>query len=373
MKKSRILLMMAAAAMLAVTGCGSQQAETTGAAAETGAAETEAETTEAETEAETAEAASEEGEEEEHFYIDDTLLRVGSLKGPTTIGLVNMMEAAEADELPYQAEFTMATTGDELTAKMVSGDMDIALVPANLASVLYNKTEGQISVIDINTLGVLYGVTGDESIQSLGDLEGKTVYMTGQGTTPEFAFNYILEQNGLSGKVTVEFRNEATEIAALLKEDPTRIAILPQPFATVTMQQNESVREFLDLTEEWKKCPDSGDSQLVTGVTIVRNDFLKEHEALVAEFVLEHQESALQAVEDMDTTSELVAKYGIIEKAPVAKLALPKCNIVCVTGAEMKEALSGYLDVLYQANPQSVGGALPGDDFYAFVEEAEES
>ena len=372
MKKSRILLMMAAAAMLAVTGCGSRQAETTEASAETSAAETEAETTEAETEAETTEGASEEGEEE-HFYIDDTLLRVGSLKGPTTIGLVNMMEAAEADELPYQAEFTMATTGDELTAKMVSGDMDIALVPANLASVLYNKTEGQISVIDINTLGVLYGVTGDESIQSLGDLEGKTVYMTGQGTTPEFDFNYILEQNGLSGKVTVEFRNEATEIAALLKEDPTRIAILPQPFATVTMQQNESVREFLDLTEEWKKCPDSGDSQLVTGVTIVRNDFLKEHEALVAEFVLEHQESALKAVEDMDTTSELVAKYGIIEKAPVAKLALPKCNIVCVTGAEMKEALSGYLDVLYQANPQSVGGALPGDDFYAFVEEAEES
>ena len=154
MKKSGILLMMAAAAMLAVTGCGGQQTETTGAAAETSAAETEAETTEAETEAETASAASEEGEEE-HFYIDDTLLRVGSLKGPTTIGLVNMMEAAEADELPYQAEFTMATTGDELTAKMVSGDMDIALVPANLASVLYNKTEGQISVIDINTLGVL--------------------------------------------------------------------------------------------------------------------------------------------------------------------------------------------------------------------------
>lgn len=360
LEKKQLLPLFMALAVMGMSACGKKadDAQATTKAAET---ETEAVTeTSAESETET--------EEDESHYLDDTVIRVGSLKGPTTIGLVNMMAAGEAGELPYQAEFTMATTADEITAKIVSGDMDIALIPANLASVLYNKTDGGISVLNINTLGVLYGVTGDESITSLEDLAGKTVYMTGQGSTPEFSFNYILEENGLLDQVTVEFKNEATEIAALLKEDPAKIAILPQPFATVTMQQNENVKEFLNLTEEWEKCEGSNGSQLVTGVTVVRNEFLEEHEALVAEFVLEHQESAELANSDMDTTSELVAKYGIIEKAPIAKLALPKCNIVCITGTEMKEALEGYLEVLLAANPQSVGEATPGEEFYAFTE-----
>ena len=299
---------------------------------------------------------------------DNSKLRVGSLKGPTTIGLVNLMEKAEAGETDIDYEFTMATTADEISAKLVSGDMDIALIPANLASVLYNKTEGGVSVTDINTLGVLYGVTGDESVQSLQDLEGKTVYMTGQGSTPEFAFNYILSENGLSGKVNIEFKNEATEIAALLKADPTGTAVLPQPFATVCLKQNENLREFLDLNEEWDKCESSEGSQLVTGVTVVRNDLLKEQGDAVKAFMADHEASVKMTEEDPDHTSELVAKYGIIEKAPIAKAALGKCNIVCISGEEMKTALSGYLNVLFEANPQSVGGELPGDDFYAVVE-----
>ena len=377
MKKSgkKILLAAAAAAMLLSSGCGqsaagSTEAETSQAVTETAAAEETTAEASVSAEAAETETAGEEtaGAEEEAEYIDDAVLRVASLKGPTTMGLVNMMSENEAKELPFQAEFTMAAAADEITAKVASGDVDIALVPANLASVLYNRTEGGVSVVDINTLGVLYGVTGDESVKSLADLKGKTVYMTGQGSTPEYAVNYVLSQNGLSDEVKLEFKSEATEVAALLAEDPSNIAILPQPFATVAMQQNDALSQFLDLTEEWEKCADSGDSKLVTGVTIVRNEFLAEHEALVAEFVLEHEESALKANEDTEGTAELVAKYGIIEKAPIAKLALPKCNIVCITGAEMKDALSGYLSVLYNANPKSVGGALPADDFYAFTE-----
>ena len=365
-------------AALLMMGCGKKaeetaavQAETTAEAAGTESVEETSEAADAKTEENAEEKASGEAEDEaasEGHYIDDTVIRVGSLKGPTTMGLVNMMADGEADKLPYQAEFTMAAAADELSAKIASGDIDIALIPANLAAVLYNKTEGGISVLNINTLGVLYGVTGDESVKSLADLKGKTVYMTGQGTTPEFAFNYILAQNGLTEDVKIEFKSEATEIAALLKEDPTKIAVLPQPFATVVQQQTPEVKEIFDLTEEWKKCPDSGNSQLVTGVTVVRNDFMKEHEALVAEFVLEQQESVQRAAENLDETAELVAKYGIIEKAPIAKLALPKCSLSCITGSEMKDALSGYLSVLYAANPKSVGGTLPADGFYAFVE-----
>lgn len=362
-RKNLLKTAVLAAAMLALCACGN------GAKAETETTVTE---TAAESETETTAAAAESSVEETEgadVLSDETTVRVGSLKGPTTIGLVNMMEENEEGRLPFAAEFSMAAAADEMTAKLVGGDVDIALIPANLAAVLYQKTEGGISVIDINTLGVLYGVTGDESVQSLSDLAGKTVYMTGQGTTPEYAFEYILAQNGLSDQVTLEFKSEATEIAALLKEDPSGIAVLPQPFATVVQQQNESVKQFLDLTEEWKKCADSGASELVTGVTVVRSEFLSAHEELVNAFVQQHEASALSAMENVDQTAELVAKYGIIEKAPIAKLAIPSCNIVCITGAEMQDGLSGYLDVLYQANPKSVGGALPGDDFYAFIEE----
>ena len=361
-----MLLLMASLGLAACSQNREAEADTTTEAAQS---EVESETTaeQAQSETESATKAEEtDSVEEPSEEADDTLIRVGSLKGPTTIGLVNMMQESEDGELPLNTEFTMATTADEITAKMVSGDMDIALIPANLASVLYNKTEGAVSVIDINTLGVLYGVTGDESVNSPEDLKGKTVYMTGQGSTPEFALNYILEENGLSGDVNIEFKNEATEIAALLNADPTGTAILPQPFATVCLKQNEGLREFLDLNEEWDKCPDSGDSMLLTGVTVERTEFLEEHaeDGLMDAFISTQRLSTEAASQDTAHTAELVAKAGIIEKAAIAEKAIPKCGIACITGEEMKGALSGYLTVLYNANAASVGGALPEDIFY---------
>ena len=375
MKKTAL---MAAALMLAMglAACSGTDSETTAAETQTEAqTEAAAETTEAAEESTEAQTESEaessaETEAQAELQYGDVTVRVGSLKGPTTMGLVNMMEWAEDGELPFKAEFTMATAADEITAKLVNGDLDIALVPANLASVLYNKTEGGISVIDINTLGVLYGVTGDESVSSLADLAGKTIYMTGQGTTPQYAMDYILAQNGLTDSVTIEYRSEATEIAALFAEDPTITAVLPQPFATVVQVQNEGVTEFMDLNEEWDKCPDSGDSMLLTGVTIASRAFLDEHaEDGLADAFISTQRLSTEAVsQDTAHTAELVVEAGIIEKAPIAEKAIPKCGIACITGEEMKAALSGYLDVLFNANAQSVGGSLPGDDFYWMAE-----
>lgn len=375
MKKTAL---MAAALMLAMglAACSGTASETTAAETQTEAqTEAAAETTEAAEESTEAQTESEaessaETEAQAELQYGDVTVRVGSLKGPTTMGLVNMMEWAEDGELPFKAEFTMATAADEITAKLVNGDLDIALVPANLASVLYNKTEGGISVIDINTLGVLYGVTGDESVSSLADLAGKTIYMTGQGTTPQYAMDYILAQNGLTDSVTIEYRSEATEIAALFAEDPTITAVLPQPFATVVQVQNEGVTEFMDLNEEWDKCPDSGDSMLLTGVTIASRAFLDEHaeDGLVDAFISTQRLSTEAVSQDTAHTAELVVEAGIIEKAPIAEKAIPKCGIACITGEEMKGALSGYLDVLFNANAQSVGGSLPGDDFYWMAE-----
>lgn len=289
-------------------------------------------------------------------------VRVGSLKGPTTMGIVNLRKDSEDGTSKGSYTFTMATQPDEIAADIAGGKLDIAMVPANLASVLYNKTKGGVSVIDINTLGVIYCVSGNTEIHSVKDLAGKTVLSTGQGATPEYALSYLLEKNGVTD-CKVEFKSEATEIAAALNADPQQIAVLPQPFVTVAEAKNPELKTAFSLSDEWDKVSKDG-SHMVTGVTIVRNAFLKDHPDAVSVFLKEHAASAEKAVSDVDTTAGLVAQYGIIEKAPVAAKALPYCNIVCISGDEMKTALSGYLQVLYDANPKSVGGALPADDFY---------
>ncbi len=296
---------------------------------------------------------------------EDVTVRIGSLKGPTSMGLVWLMEQSEKGESVNQYEFTMVTAADELLAKMVSGELDVALIPANVASVLYNKTQGKIAVIAINTLGVLDIVAADDSIQSIADLKGKTVYMTGKGTTPDYVFRYLLSGNNMSeADLTLEFKSEPTEVAALLKEQPDAIGLLPQPFVTAACAQNESLKIVLDLTEEWEKIQSDNKSRLVTGVTIVRRPFLEENPNAVAVFLTEHQASAAFTHSNPDAAAEQIASLGIIEKAPIAKKALPYCNITCLTGEEMKTALSGYLQVLYEQDPASVGGKLPEDDFY---------
>ncbi|MBR3363924.1 MAG: PhnD/SsuA/transferrin family substrate-binding protein [Solobacterium sp.] len=287
-------------------------------------------------------------------------VRVGSLKGPTSLGLLNMMDRAERNETEGTYEFNIVTAADEMAANVVQGNVDIALVPANLASVLYKKTEGKVTVIDINTLGVLYCVSADDSITGVKDLAGKTVVTTGQGTTPEFSLRYLLKEYGVED-CNIEFKSEATEVVIALQQDPSLIAVLPQPFATAAQIKNETLKANFALGDAWDEL--NNGSRMVTGVTIVRNDFLAEHPGAVNKFLHDHFGS-VDASKDVDATAELAVKYGIVEAAPVAKKALPNCALVCLTGEEMTTALSGYLQVLFDADPASVGGALPEDGFY---------
>ena len=370
MRKVLSMFMACAIAAAAVAGCSSSSGNSGGETAtvvETTAAETEvAETTEAQAEETASQDPGEETEAQETDSSSNTAtLSVGSMKGPTTIGLVSLMDKADKGEAEGSYEFTMVTAADELVAKVVSGQVDVALVPANMASILYQKTNQGIQVLNINTLGVLYVVTADDSIQSIGDLKGKTVYMTGKGTTPDYAFQYLMSANGLGeGDVTVEYKSEATEVAALLKEQPDAIGLLPQPFVTVAMAQNESLKMVLNLTEEWDKVQSGDSGSLVTGVTVCRKEVLEEKAAAVEVFMREHGESADTVNSDVAAAAELVAAVGIIEKAPIAQKAIPYCSIVCIEGDEMKTMLSGYLQVLYDQDPSSVGGALPDDGFY---------
>jgi NitT/TauT family transport system substrate-binding protein len=281
------------------------------AAAETSAAESKAasESTQAASEAETA-------------PIGDTsegAMKIGSLKGPTTMGLVNLMHDVESGSKSGYL-FEMQTQPDVIMSELVSGKLDVALLPANVAAVAYNKTNKGVKVIDINTLGVLYCVTGDDSVKSVKDLSGKTVLSTGQGASPEYVLNYLLDKNGVKD-CDVQFKSEATEIAATLKEDPTKIAILPQPFVTVAMAQNDALKIAFSLTDEWQAV--SPDSKLLTGVTVVRNDYLADHKDQVDAFLADHKASTDKANADVSGTAALVAQYGIIAKAPIAEKALP--------------------------------------------------
>lgn len=385
MRKALSIFMACAMTAAALSGCspasggsssgagssGSQAAETVAGEEATGgqsSTETAAKTT-AETEAETKaeETASETVPVSQEAPGSVETLRVGSMKGPTTMGLVSLMDKASKGEAEGSYEFTMVTAADELVGKVVAGDVDIALVPANMASILYQKTSQGIQVLNINTLGVLYVAAADDSVQSVGDLKGRTVYMTGKGTTPDYAFRYLLSANGLEdGDVTIEYKSEAAEVAAVLKEQQDAIGLLPQPFVTVAMAQNESLKMVLDLTEEWDKVQSENGGSLVTGVTVCRKEVLEDESkaAAVEVFMKEHGESADFANSDVEAAAELVAQAGIIEKAPVAQKAIPYCSIVCIDGEEMKDMLSGYLSVLYDQDPSSVGGQLPDDGFY---------
>lgn len=359
MKKVLPFLLAAAIGVSMLTGCSGKTAETTAAQTPEAAVTTASETTAA-PEASAAETTAAETAD------GDIVIRVAGLKGPTTMGLVKLIDDASNGTAKNDYEFTMVTAADELTALVAGGKVDIALLPANVASVLYNKTQGNVTVIDINTLGVLYLVSGDTSITSIDQLKGRTVYLPGKGTTPEYSLRYVLSAAGLSEEdVTLEFKSEAAEVASVLAEDPNAVGLLPQPFVTAAMAQNDKLAMIMDLADVWDsfQSEDSG-CRLVTGVTIVNKAFLEEHGDLVDTFLTEHEASIQFTETDADTAAELIVAQGIVAKAPLAKKALPYCNIKFVSDEEMKEALSGYLNVLFEQNPASVGGALPDDAFY---------
>lgn len=339
------LFAVALAALFALAGCAAQQASSASASGSASAASSSSGSAAAQA--------------------DPVTVRVASLKGPTSIGIASFIDQAGNGKTHNGFEFTISGTADEVLPNLIQGNVDIALIPANAAATVYNKTNGGITVIDVNTLGVLYVVSGDEAISSVKDLAGKTVYMTGAGTTPEYVMNYLLKEAGIASDVTLEFKSEASEVAAVLDADPSAIGVLPEPYVTSVTLKTEGLAPRVSLTEEWNALQaDASGSQLVTGVTVVRNDFLAENPAAVADF-LERQAASVELVNaDPETAGELVVKAGIMDNAKAAAQAIPRCNLVCLTGDEMKAALSGYLGVLFEQDPTSVGGALPGDDFY---------
>lgn len=293
----------------------------------------------------------------------DVTVRIAGMTGPTSIGMVKVINDSANNTSVGNYEFSIVGAADEITPLLIKGELDIAAVPANLASVLYNKTEGGIKLLAINNLGVLYILEKNENITSVEDLAGKTIYATGKGSTPEYTLKYILSANGIDPEndVTIEFKSEPAEIVALLNESESGVAMLPQPYVTVAQTQVESLNTALDLGEEWKKV--NPDSETVTGVIVARTAFVEEHPDEIKTFLDEYTQSCEFVNANVEEAATMVEEAGIF-KAAIAKKAIPYCNVTGTVGDEMKTVVGEYLSVLFEQNPSSVGGALPSDDFY---------
>jgi len=295
-------------------------------------------------------------------------VKVAALKGPSSIGMVKLMDDADNGTIQTNNfSFDIFASADEVVPKIVQRQIDIAALPANLASVLFNNTKGNVQVIAVGTLGMLYVVESGKTVTSIEDLRGKTVYAGFKGKSPEYDFNYILKSNGIDPvkDINIEWKSEHTESVAALAANNNAIAVLPQPFATTAQLSNKNIRAALDLNKEWEKIQEkhANPSSLVTGVVVARTEFIKQNPEALNDFLDRYMQSAEFAINKVEETASLVEKYNIFPAA-VAKKAIPYCNITFIKGQEMKKKLSGYLNILFKQNPQSVGGKLPNDDFY---------
>ena len=296
---------------------------------------------------------------------DETEVRVGAMSGPTAMSMVKIMDDAENGNTTVNYKFSeLMTDASAFVAPLTKGELDIACIPSNLASVIYNKTEGGIEVLATCNLGVLNVVERGESINSISDLSGKTVYMTGQGAVPEYTVRYLVSQSGLDfdKDLSVTWCADTTEALSYINADENAVAVLPQPFVTAACAQVEGLRVALDLNSEWDSL-DNG-CNIITGVVVARKEFADEHPQIIRDFLKDYEASIEFAKTDAEAAAALIEKYGIVAKAAIAQKALPGCNLSFKSGNEMKETLSGYLGVLFEQNPASVGGSLPADDFY---------
>ncbi len=297
--------------------------------------------------------------------VEKTTINIGVVKGPTGIGAVKLMEEDENGISENDYNFVIASSPDELNGKIINGEIDIAAVPTNAAAVLYNKTEGEIKLSALNTLGVLYILEKGNDIQSINDLSGKKIVASGKGAVPEYAINYILEKNGITD-VEIEYKTEHAEAVTELVSGNAQIALVPEPNVTAALSSDPEIRIALDITDEWNKVSDG--TVLSMGSIVARNDFIENNKEAFDEFLDEYEDSIEFVNSDMESASQLVEKYGIIPKAAVALKAIPNCNIVYIDGKEMKQSIEGFYNILYGYEPKSIGGKLPDENFYYISE-----
>ncbi|MGO5075508.1 ABC transporter substrate-binding protein [Clostridium sporogenes] len=286
-------------------------------------------------------------------------IKIATLKGPTGMGMVKLMEENKEDY-----DISLFDAPDQIVSKVVNGEVDAAAVPSNLASVLYNKTKGQVQLVGINTLGVLYIVENGDTVKNIKDLKGETIYATGKGATPEFILNYILKKNGLDPDkdVKIEYKAQHNDLATLVASKKAKIAVLPEPFVTISKTKNKDLKVQLDLTKEWGKV--SGEGKLTMGALVFKKDFIDKRGKDVENFINNYKKSVEFVNNNKEEASKLMEKNEIVPKAKIAEMAIPKCNIVFMDSKDSKDSLEKFYNILKENDPKSIGGKLPDENFY---------
>ena len=301
-------------------------------------------------------------------------VQVGLIMGPPSMGLGYFMNEAEAGNTYNNYSFTVEGIDySALVAKLNQGTYDIITCPSNVSAILYNNKDlnDSAEVISINNLGLLHILTTDTSINSMEDLKGRTVYSIGEGGPPEYTFEYLLDKYGLTGQVNFSFRSTPFEVLNLLQDEPGAIALLPQPFVEVAKLLVNDLRTPIDVTKAWDELNVSNGAQSVTTVTVVRKKFLEEHRQAVEEYLEYAKKSTDYTLENVSQAAEWTEKYETFLNPDIALDAIPQCSICTITGNEMKTILSGFLQIMYELNPDAVGGKMPDDEFY-YIPEAEQ-
>ena len=345
MKRLLTVLMVLVMALAMLTGCSAPAAQTESPSESAAPSATEAPST---TEAPSA------APEPAAAYGQDNPLSVATLAGPTGMGMIQLFDNPDYN-------MSLLTTPDQISPKIISGETTVAAVPSNLAAVLYNKMKGGIKIVSVNTMGVLYIVENGDTVNSIEDLAGKTLYATAQGSTPEYALNKILKENGLDD-VTVEFMNAHADLANAVAAGDVKLALLPEPFVSAVLAQNKDVKVKLDINAEWQKIFGEG-AGMPMGVTVVSSAFA-EDTASMNKLIADFTASVDYVTSDPDNAAKDIVAKQIIGAEPVAKAAIPRCGISFITGEDCKAILDDYFKMMFESNPESVGGAVPSDDIY---------
>lgn len=305
--------------------------------------------------------ASQSGTASQEVDFSGVKIRVAAMNGPTGMGMAHLADKVRNDMLPYECDVTFSGSPDDVRAGLLSGELDIAAVPVNMAAALYNKTGGEILTLAANTLGVLYIVEKGDTVQSMADLAGKKILAAGQGSTPEYVINYLLEKNGLTDSVEVEYVSEHAEAVTQMAAGNADLILVPEPFVTTALSKVEGARVALDLTQEWAKV---SDADMVMGCLVVSKAFAEADPQALRHFMTQYAVSADYCTSHPAEAAVFIEEFGIMGSAALAEKAIPNCNIVCVTGQEMVDMVTGMLAVLFDADPKSVGGTLPGEEMF---------
>ncbi|MBI3321913.1 MAG: ABC transporter substrate-binding protein [Candidatus Omnitrophica bacterium] len=169
---------------------------------------------------------------------------------------------------------------------LLAGAIDLSYVGPNPAVNAYVRSKGQALRIVAGAAsgGASLVVRSGAEIQAASDFLGKRVASPEIGNTQDVALRHWLNTQGLeAGKALQVFAVKNPDIVTLFQRKELDAAWVPEPWATRLLQEADG-RLFLDERDLWQA------RQFPTAVLVVRTAFLRQHPAIVKQFVQAHQE-----------------------------------------------------------------------------------